>query len=224
MKLEKNKIKINYELKMESQLKSIENNKDKPKLLLQVCCAPCSSGVLDTLIEYFQITLFYYNPNTTERDEYEKRLIELKEYISKRNYNIDIEEGRYDPKEDFFNKVKGMEDLKEGGERCYKCYTIRLEETAKHAKENNYDYFASVLSISPLKNSKWINEIGENLEKKYLVNYLYNDFKKKGRYQDSIKLSKEYNLYRQDYCGCIFSKIEMENYRKEKLKREETNE
>lgn len=224
MKNKSNEVKINYELKMQHQLKYIRNKEDKPKLLLQVCCAPCSSGVLESIMDYFNITLFYYNPNTTEEDEYYKRLQELKEYIEKRNYNIPIEEGQYNSKRDFFDKVKGMEELKEGGKRCYKCYTIRLEETARYAHENNYDYFASVLTISPLKNAKWINEIGEILEKKYLINYLYNDFKKKGRYQESIKLSKEYGLYRQDYCGCIFSKIEMDNHRKEKLKKEEINE
>ncbi|MFK4784676.1 epoxyqueuosine reductase QueH [Fusobacterium sp. MFO224] len=213
-------MKINYELEMQNQLKIIKNNDKKPSLLLQVCCAPCSSAVLEAIKDYFNITLFYYNPNTTEEDEYHKRLVELKKYIQERNYNIPIEEGRYNPREDFFNKVKGIENLKEGGKRCYECYTIRLEGTAKHAKENNYDYFASVLTISPLKNAQWINEIGENLEKKYFVNYFYNDFKKKGRYQESIKLSKEYDLYRQDYCGCIFSKVEMDNHRKEKLKKE----
>lgn len=224
MKNKGNEMKINYELEMQSQLEQIKIKTIKPKLLLQVCCAPCSSAVLETIMEYFDITLFYYNPNTTEEDEYYKRLKELKEYIKKRNYNIPIEEGIYDSKRDFFDKVKGMEDLREGGERCYKCYTIRLEETAKHAKENNYDYFASVLTISPLKNAQWINEIGKVLEKKYSINYFYNDFKKKGRYQESIKLSKEYDLYRQDYCGCIFSKIEMDNHRKEKLKKEGINE
>lgn len=215
-----NKIKINYELEMQNQIKDIQTKDKKPKLLLQACCAPCSSAVLEAIMDYFDITLFYYNPNTTEESEYYKRLEELKEYIKKRNYNIFIEEGRYNPKEDFFDKVKGMEDLKEGGKRCYLCYTIRLEETAKYARENNYDYFASVLTISPLKNAQWINEIGKNLQNKYSINYFYNDFKKKGRYQESIKLSKEYDLYRQDYCGCIFSKIEMENHRKEKLEKE----
>lgn len=201
--------KINYELEMQNKLNFISKNPNKPNLLLQVCCAPCSSAVLELLDEYFNITLFFYNPNISDKEEYFKRQEELKAYIKNRKYNIQVQEGSYKPKEDFFDKIKGLEHFLEGGKRCYKCYEIRLEESARFAKENGYDYFASVLTISPLKNSKWINEIGKELEKKYLVTYLENDFKKKGRYQESIKLSKQYNLYRQNYCGCVFSKEEI---------------
>lgn len=216
-------MKINYDLKMEEELKNISLN-PKPKILLHACCAPCSSTVIETLKNYFDITIFYFNPNTTEEEEYYKRLDELKEYIFKRGYNIEVLEGRYNPREDFFEKIKGLENIPERGERCKVCYNIRMEETAKVGKEKNYDFFSTVLSISPLKNSDWINEIGEELEKKYDIKYLHGDFKKKGRYQESIKISKDYNLYRQDYCGCVFSKVEMENYRREKEKREKINE
>lgn len=213
-------IKINYDLKMQGILKDIKNNIDKnnnkPKLLLHSCCAPCSSTVIELLKEYFDITIFYYNPNITENIEYTKRYEEMKEYIKKREYNIPVLEGRYNPKEDFFDKVKGLEDRREGGERCYKCYSLRMEETAKMAKSMGYDYFTTALSISPMKNATWINEIGEILQKEYDIKYLYGDFKKKGRYVESIHISKEYDLYRQDYCGCIFSKIERENYIKNK--------
>lgn len=210
-------IKINYELEMQKIIEKIKKESGKkPKLLLHSCCAPCSSTVIELLKEYFDITIFYYNPNITENEEYHKRYDEMLEYIDKRHYNISVKEGRYNPKEDFFEKVRGFEDRKEGGERCYKCYHLRMKETAQKALEEGYDYFTTALSISPMKNSTWINEIGENLEKEFNVKYLYGDFKKKGRYQESIKISKDFNLYRQDYCGCIFSKIERENYVKSK--------
>lgn len=202
-------IKINYELEMQKILEKLDKEK-KTKLLLHSCCAPCCSTVIELLKEYFDITIFYYNPNITEQEEYEKRYHEMLDYIDARHYSINVEEGRYNPKEDFFEKVKGLEDRREGGERCYKCYHLRMKETAKQAKKEGFDYFTTALSISPMKNSTWINEIGEALEKEYGVKYLYGDFKKKGRYVESIKISKDYNLYRQDYCGCIFSKIERE--------------
>ena len=206
-------IKINYDLEMQKIIDNLQNEENKkPKLLLHSCCAPCSSIVIELLKEYFDITIFYYNPNITEKEEYYKRYEEMLEYIEKRHYHIKVAEGRYNPKEDFFQKVKGLEDRKEGGERCYKCYYLRMEETAKKAVAEEYDYFTTALSISPMKNSTWINEIGDILSKEYGIKYLYGDFKKKGRYQESIKISKEYNLYRQDYCGCIFSKIEREEY------------
>ncbi len=210
-------IKINYELEMQKIIEEIKKEGGKkPKLLLHSCCAPCSSTVIELLKECFDITIFYYNPNITENEEYHKRYDEMLEYIDKIHYNISVKEGRYNPKEDFFEKVRGLEDRKEGGERCYKCYHLRMRETAQKALEDGYDYFTTALSISPMKNSTWINEIGENLEKEFNVKYLYGDFKKKGRYQESIKISKDFNLYRQDYCGCIFSKIERENYVKSK--------
>ncbi len=204
-------IKINYDLKMQEILNELKKEGKKPKLLLHSCCAPCSSTVIELLKEYFQITVFYYNPNITEDEEYHKRYEEMLEYIEKRKYEISVEEGKYNPKEDFFEKIKGLENKKEGGERFYKCYHLRMKETAEKAKAEGYDYFTTALSISPMKNSAWINEIAENLEKEYGVKYLYGDFKKKGRYVESIQISKDYNLYRQDYCGCIFSKLEREN-------------
>ncbi len=217
-------IKENYDLKMIEQLKNIEKMEHKPKLLLHTCCAPCSSTVIETLLSYFEIDLFFYNPNITEKDEYYKRLEELKGYTELKKYSANIYEGRYLPTEDFFQKIKGLEHIKEGGERCRKCYELRMNETARFAKEQAYDYFTTALSISPMKNSAWINEIGENLEKKYGVKFLYGDFKKKGRYLETIKISKEYNMYRQDFCGCIFSKLEMEEHRKNKMFKENEGE
>ncbi|WP_373076565.1 epoxyqueuosine reductase QueH [Fusobacterium varium] len=209
-------MKINYDLVMEKQLKEIEKNKIKPRLLLHSCCAPCSSAILEFLQEYFEITIHFFNPNITFQEEYLKRLEEQKEYHKKRGYQINVIEGRYNPEIDFFQNIKGLENEKEGGRRCHQCYRIRLEETVKKAKEDGYEYFTTVLSISPMKNAQWINEIGKELEKKYEVKFLNGDFKKKSRYLRSIEVSKEYELYRQDYCGCIFSKLEREKIEKEK--------
>lgn len=199
---------MNYEKLMEEQ---ILNSKEGSSLLLHACCAPCSSAVLERLASHFKISILYYNPNITEEKEYQKRLEELQNFISKltTKYPINIIEARYEPKE-FFQIAKGLEKEKERGKRCYKCYELRLEETAKVAKEKSFDFFATTLTLSPYKNVSWLNEIGENLSKKYQANYLYSDFKKKNGYKRSIELSKEYNLYRQDYCGCIYSKIERE--------------
>lgn len=215
-------MKINYDILMEEEIKKIKESEEKPKLLLHSCCAPCSCSIIEYLLNFFEITIFFYNPNITEQEEYLKRFVEQKEYLEKKGHKIEVLEGRYNPKEDFFEKIKGSEKSREGGERCYKCYELRLRETAKKAKEENYDYFTTVLSISPMKNSTWINEIGEELSKLYQVKFLNGDFKKKGRYLEAVNLSKEYELYRQDYCGCIFSKIEREEYKKSKeLDREE---
>ena len=199
---------MNYEKLMEEQ---ILNSKEGSSLLLHACCAPCSSAVLERLASHFKISILYYNPNITEEKEYQKRLDELRKFISKLNfkYQINIIDSRYDPKE-FFQIAKGLEKEKEQGKRCYKCYELRLEETAKVAKEKNFDFFATTLTLSPYKKTSWLNEIGENLSEKYQANYLYSDFKKKNGYKRSIELSKEYNLYRQDYCGCIYSKLERE--------------
>lgn len=210
-------MKINYEILMENQLKEIEKTGIKPKLLLHSCCAPCSSAILEFLQNYFDTTVYFYNPNITFEEEYYKRLNEQREYHEKRGYSIRVIEGKYDPKEDFFKQVKGLEDRKEGGERCFKCYTLRMEATAQKAKELGFDYFSTVLSISPLKNAQWINEIGEELSKKYDIKFLNGDFKKKNRYLRSTEISREYELYRQDYCGCVFSKMERETKEKEKL-------
>ena len=210
-------MKINYEILMEQQLKEIEKTGIKPKLLLHSCCAPCSSAILEFLQNYFDITVYFYNPNITFEEEYYKRLNEQREYHEKRGYSIKVIEGNYNPKEDFFKQVKGLEDKKEGGERCFKCYTLRMEATAQKAKELGFDYFSTVLSISPLKNAQWINEIGEKLSEKYGIKFLNGDFKKKNRYLRSTEISREYELYRQDYCGCVFSKMEREAKEKEKL-------
>lgn len=210
-------MKINYGILMENQLKEIEKTGTKPKLLLHSCCAPCSSAILEFLQNYFDITVYFYNPNITFEEEYYKRLNEQREYHEKRGYSIKVIEGKYDPREDFFKQVKGLEDRKEGGERCFKCYTLRMEATAQKAKELGFDYFSTVLSISPLKNAQWINEIGEELSEKYGIKFLNGDFKKKNRYLRSTEISREYELYRQDYCGCVFSKMEREAKEKEKL-------
>ena len=197
---------MNYNLECEKILNSIDLN-HKPTLLLHSCCAPCSSAVLERISKYFSITILFYNPNITDYEEYLKRKEELKRLIKDVNYQIEIMDCDYD-KEKFIEMALGLEDKKEGDIRCYKCYKLRLEKTAMIAKENNFDYFTTTLSISPYKNSKWLNEIGEELAKKYNINYLYADFKKKNGYKRSIELSNIYHLYRQDYCGCIYSKVE----------------
>lgn len=201
-------MKINYQNKLEEILNNLNGT---PTLLLHSCCAPCSSYCLEYLSNFFKITIFYYNPNIDDINEFNKRIEEQKRLISLLNTPNKIEfiEGNYDNEE--FKKIsKGLEEEKEGGSRCIKCYYLRLNKTAELAKKLNYDYFTTTLSISPYKNASKLNEIGEILEKKYQVNYLYSDFKKKNGYKRSIELSKKYNLYRQDYCGCIYSKIESE--------------
>ena len=197
----------------------MSSTKEGSTLLLHACCAPCSSSCLERLSNFFKITIIYYNPNITEEKEYLKRLEELKNFIQKIKvkYPINIIDTRYDPKE-FFEISKGLEKEKERGKRCYKCYELRLEETAKVAKENNFDFFATTLTLSPYKKTDWLNEIGENLSNKYQTSYLYSDFKKKNGYKRSIELSKEYNLYRQDYCGCIYSKLEREEEKNKQIR------
>ena len=195
---------MNYDFEMEKQIKEIAEGE---KLLLHACCAPCSSAVLERIGNFFEISILYYNPNITEKEEYEKRIDEIKKLISMIHpkYKVSLIEGDYNP-EKFFEMAKGLEKEPERGKRCYKCYEMRLEETAKIAEKLGFNHFATTLTLSPHKNSNWINEIGEELTKKYNTNYLYSDFKKKNGYKRSIELSKEYNLYRQDYCGCIYSK------------------
>ena len=197
---------MNYDFEMEEQIKNIEEG---TKLLLHACCAPCSSAVLERLGDFFEISIFYYNPNITEEEEYQKRILEVKKFISciHPKYKISVIEGNYEP-EIFFNMAKGLEHEPERGKRCYKCYELRLEETARVAEVLGFNYFCTTLTLSPHKNSNWINEIGETLNRKYNTNYLYSDFKKKNGYKRSIELSKQYHLYRQDYCGCIYSKRE----------------
>lgn len=202
---------MNYQLELEKVLEQIKQEKKVPTLLLHSCCAPCSSYVLEYLSKHFEITIFYYNPNITEAAEYQKRVLEQKRFISELNtkYPIHFLEGNYEP-EKFFELSKGLEEEKEGGARCIKCYFLRLEETAKIAQQLHFDYFTTTLTLSPYKKSDKLNEIGSYLENKYCVSYLYSDFKKKNGYKRSIELSKKYNLYRQDYCGCMYSKKERE--------------
>ena len=197
---------MNYNLECEKILNSI-NLEDKPSLLLHSCCAPCSSAVLERISKYFKITILFYNPNITDYEEYLNRKEELKRLIKDVGYDIKIMDCDYD-KEKFISLALGLENKKEGDIRCYKCYKLRLEKTAMEARNNNFDYFTTTLSISPYKNSKWLNEIGEELALKYNINYLYADFKKKNGYKRSVELSNIYHLYRQDYCGCIYSKVE----------------
>lgn len=190
-------IRVNYNLECEKILNSLDLN-NKKTLLLHSCCAPCSSAVLERISKYFKITILFYNPNITDYSEYLKRKDELKRLIKEVGYDIEVMDCDYD-KEKFISMALGLEDKKEGDIRCYKCYKLRLEKTALVAKENNFDYFTTTLSISPYKNSKWLNEIGKELSDKYKVNYLYADFKKKNGYKRSIELSNIYHLYRQDY-------------------------
>lgn len=186
-----------------------------PGLFLHSCCAPCSSYVLEYLRVHFRITVFYYNPNISWQTEYRKRAAEQKRLIAAYNealadgraqgYYIEIVEGEYEPA-CFFEIAKGLEQVPEGGARCFACYELRLRKTAECALAGEYDYFATTLTISPLKNAAKLNEIGERLEEEYGISWLPSDFKKRGGYQRSITLSKEYGLYRQDYCGCVYSR------------------
>ncbi len=197
-------------------LEDIINNLGyKPKLLLHSCCAPCSSYVIDYLHDYFNITIFYYNPNIYPQEEYEKRKEEQIRFI--KNYS-DVSFMDCDYDNDLYNDiVSGLEDEPERGKRCTKCFELRLGKTADMAKENNFDYFCSTLTVSPYKNSKLINEIGNDLSLKYGIKWLYSDFKKNDGYKKSIMFSREYNLYRQDYCGCIYSKRDRLNSEKKTL-------
>ena len=194
-------MKENYAKKLEN----IINNLDfKPKLLLHSCCAPCSSYVISFLRDYFDITIFYYNPNIFPEEEYKKRKQEQIKFIS--NYN-DVKFLDCDYDNELYNKlVFGLENEPERGSRCTVCFNMRLEKTVLTAKENSFDYFGTTLTVSPYKNANLINEIGKKLENNHDIKWLYSDFKKNDGYKKSIELSKENNLYRQDYCGCIFSK------------------
>lgn len=203
-------MKENYQSKMEEIIEKEKSNNRIPTLLLHACCGPCSSSVLEKLSEHFKITIYYYNPNISPYEEYEKRVEEIKRFISELTpiNPIGFLEGKYDNNR-FEEIIKGLEEEPEGGKRCSKCYYMRLEETAIVAKEKNFDYFTTTLSVSPYKNAEKLNKIGAFLEEKYNTWYLFSDFKKKDGYKRSIELSREYNLYRQDYCGCIYSKREM---------------
>lgn len=205
--------KVNYQAELEKLIKQLPDR--HRRLFLHSCCAPCSSYCLEYLRKYFDVTVFYYNPNISFGEEYRHRVEELKRLVEGLNEDaaggnpIELEEGPYEP-ERFFEAVKGMEDCPEGGERCFVCYELRLREAAKRAAEGGYDFFTTTLTISPLKNAQKLNEIGQRLGEEYGVACLPSDFKKKGGYQRSIELSREHDLYRQDYCGCVFSKKERE--------------
>jgi len=195
----------NYNLLMEKTLEKVKQEPKKPTLLLHACCGPCLSHVLHLLKDYFSITVYYYNPCIYPNEEYLKRLVEVKKLCS--IYSVSLLEGEYNPTE-FYSLVKGREEDKEGGDRCKICLAMRIDNTGKIAKENSFDYFTTTLSISPLKDANYLNTVGISLQEKYGVNYLVSDFKKKDGYLNSIKLSKEYGLYRQNYCGCEFSLTE----------------
>lgn len=205
----------NYQKELDTLIESLEKSEKVPTLLLHSCCAPCSSYVLEYLSNYFKITVFYYNPNIYPAEEYQKRVEEIKRLIAEIPLKNEVKflEGQYDS-DRFFNLSKGLEQQEEGGERCFRCYELRLSEAAELCREGGYDYFTTTLSISPYKNAEKLNEIGTELAQIYGVNYLYSDFKKKGGYQRSIVLSKQYDLYRQNYCGCVFSKMQAEAHAK----------
>ena len=200
----------NYQKELDRILLQLDNKEEKPRLLLHSCCAPCSSYVLEYLNSYFRITVYYYNPNITEKAEYDKRIQEVRRLIKEMGLtDVDVLEGEHDPKA-FFAMAAKWPGEKEGGLRCYDCYKMRLMDTAEVAAKNGYDYFTTTLSISPHKNAKWLNELSEEASAVYHVKTLPADFKKRNGYKRSIELSAEYDLYRQDYCGCIFSKKERE--------------
>lgn len=193
---------------LDRTIAGLQKSGERPSLLLHVCCAPCSSYVLEYISAYFDITAYFYNPNISPESEFVFRLSELSRFLEESGHReIGIISPEYDPRE-FYGIVSGMEELPEGGERCRKCYELRLRRTAEAAKTGGFDYFTTTLSISPYKNSAWLNEIGGGLAEEYGVSYLFSDFKKHGGYKRSIELSHEYGLYRQDYCGCVYSKLE----------------
>ena len=198
--------KINYQKELDKVIETLQRQGRVPRLLLHSCCAPCSSYVLEYLSRYFEITVFYYNPNIYPPEEFGKRVEEQKRLIAQlpAEHPISFLDGPYEP-ERFYEMAKGLEKVPEGGERCFRCYRLRLTETAEMARAGKYDYFTTTLSISPLKNAEKLNEIGGQLAKDYSVDYLYSDFKKRNGYKRSTELSREYGLYRQDYCGCVFS-------------------
>lgn len=202
---------INYQKELERVIERHRRAGTVPKLLLHVCCAPCSSYCLEYLSAYFDITVYFYNPNISMKEEYEYRLREEKRFLMQKGFArpVGLTESEYCP-EDFFEAVKGLEQEPEGGLRCRECFRLRLEASAEKAREQGFDYFTTTLTISPLKNAALLNEIGAAAAQKYGVPWLYSDFKKKEGYKRSIELSREFDLYRQNYCGCVFSKAAAE--------------
>ena len=203
---------INYQKELDKVIESLSQQEKVPTLLLHSCCAPCSSYVLEYLSDYFGITVFYYNPNIYPDEEYEMRVWEQQRFIRAfpAKYPIDFIEGAYD-KERFYEMARGLEQVPEGGERCFQCYELRLREAGELAKARGFDYFTTTLSISPMKNAEKLNEIGLRLAEELGVAYLCSDFKKRNGYKRSTELSREYGMYRQDYCGCVYSYHERHN-------------
>ena len=212
-------MKKNYQLMLDRTIAEIEAQSDgkRPSLLLHACCAPCSSYVLEYLNRYFNITLFFYNPNISERIEHDIRYDELRRLVKEMGLGerIDIVCSDYEPQR-FLQIAKGLEELSEGGERCRHCYELRLRKTAEAARTGGFDYFTTTLSISPHKRSDWLCDIGEALSSEFGVPYLFSDFKKKGGYLRSCQLSELYGLYRQDFCGCAYSKAARERQKQQK--------
>ena len=216
--------KKNYQKIMEDLIRENCTAGEAPSLLLHSCCAPCSSYVLEYLSQYFEITVFFYNPNITDAAEYHKRVEEEKRLIRELpvKYPVSFMEGNYEP-ERFVAEVKGLEHVPEGGIRCEKCFVLRLSETAKLAQAHGFDYFTTSLTISPLKNATLLNEVGEAVAAEYChgaTAFLNSDFKKKNGYKRSVELSELYDLYRQDYCGCAYSKLQREQEKRAKAQEE----
>ncbi len=214
-------MKENYQKILDEMIAGLEEKGEVPKLLLHSCCAPCSSYVLEYLSNYFYITVLYYNPNIYPEDEYYHRAAEQKRFIKEfpTKYPVTFVEGNFEP-ERFYETVKGYENIREGGARCFRCYELRLREAAEYAKKLNCDYFTTTLSISPMKKAAKLNEIGGRLAEEYGIPYLYSDFKKRDGYKRSTVISAEYGMYRQDYCGCVFSKREREEQKRERAAQE----
>lgn len=208
------KQKLNYQLEMEKEIRQLEKAERRPLLVLHSCCAPCSSAVLERLNEAFELVVFYYNPNISPEAEFRHRAEEQARLVEEMPLRGDVRvvEGEYDP-ENFYARVRGYEDAPEGGERCGICFEMRLRRTAEYARSIGAEYFTTTLSISPLKDAARLNAIGGDLAAEYGVRYLFSDFKKKDGYRRSCALSEEYGLYRQDFCGCVFSQMERERIR-----------
>lgn len=212
----------NYSQQLSKLIEKLQKEGKVPHLLLHACCAPCSSHCLEYLSKYFRITVFYYNPNISPKEEYALRIEEIKRFVKefKAENKITLIEGKYEP-ERYFKTIKGFEEEPEGGKRCELCFKLRLSESAKLAKELNADYYTTTLSISPLKNAELLNQIGKEEGDAVGITHLPSDFKKKGGYARSIELSKEYNLYRQNFCGCVYSMQEAKEREAKKIAKEE---
>ena len=199
---------LNFAQQMDAVLKTLDGT--RPRLLLHACCGPCSSAVLEQLCQYFEITVLYYNPNTWPVEEYYRRGEELKKFVAQAHpLGVTVIEDHYDPQE-FYTAVKGLENEPEKGARCTVCYRLRLEQAARYAADHGFDWYCTTLSISPMKDPVRLNELGTELGRQYGVPFLPSEFRKKDGYKRSLQLSAEYGLYRQDYCGCVFSKRERE--------------